>query len=134
MVRSQFVEKAQQGRPCFIVILHFFQSTGGSLSPLRLLYGVLCLGGFQLAVSHTAPTGELLTAPFLKGKEQPSQRLNEYGVGVDCHSGFFQICVLIPNDRELKKGSSPKRVGRKTRLTASKPRIFKGFLAFPPSD
>jgi transposase len=70
---------------------------------LRLLYGVLCLGGFQLAVSHTAPTGELLTAPFLKGKEQPSQRLNEYGVGVDCHSGFFQICVLIPNDRELKK-------------------------------
>jgi hypothetical protein len=31
-------------------------------------------------------------------------------------------------------GSSPKRVGRKTRLTASNPRIFKGFLAFPPSD
>jgi transposase len=24
-------------------------------------------------------------------------------VGVDCHSGFFQICVLIPNGRELTK-------------------------------
>jgi transposase len=44
-----------------------------------------------------------LTSPVLDGKGQPSQVLNQYGVGVDCHSGFFQICLLIPNGRELKK-------------------------------
>ena len=60
-------------------------------------------GEFQLAVSHTAPTGELLTSPVLDGKGQPSQELNQYGVGVDCHSGFFQDCVLIPNGREQLK-------------------------------
>jgi transposase len=60
-------------------------------------------GGFQLAVSHIAPTGELLTSPVLDGKGQPSQVLNQYGVGVDCHSGFFQICVLIADGRELRK-------------------------------
>jgi transposase len=56
-----------------------------------------------LAVSHTAPTGELLTSPVDDGKGQPSQELYQYGVGVDCHSGFFQICVLIPNAREYRK-------------------------------
>lgn len=60
-------------------------------------------GGFQLAVSHTAPTGELLTSPVLAGKGQPSYGLHAYGVGVDCHSGFFQICLLIPNGRELQQ-------------------------------
>jgi transposase len=29
--------------------------------------------------------------------------LNQYGVGVDCHSNFFQICVLIPNHFEIQK-------------------------------
>ena len=63
----------------------------------------MCLGGFQLAVSHTAPTGELLTSPVVDGKGQPSQELNQYGVGVDCHSAFVQICVLIPDRREIQK-------------------------------
>ncbi len=68
-------------------VVDYAQSTGGSLSPLRLLYGVLCLGGFQLAVSHIAPTGELLTAPSFGGKVQHSLRLRayQYGVGVDLH-------------------------------------------------
>jgi transposase len=44
-----------------------------------------------------------LTSPVLDGKGQPSQELNHYGVGVDCHSGFFQICILIPNGREHRK-------------------------------
>jgi len=44
-----------------------------------------------------------LTSPVLGGKEQPSQELNQYGVGVDCHSSFFQICILIPNGREHRR-------------------------------
>jgi transposase len=44
-----------------------------------------------------------LTSPVHDGKGQPSLVLNQYGVGVDCHSGFFQICVLIPNGREHRK-------------------------------
>jgi hypothetical protein len=74
-------------------------------------YSVLCVGGFQLAVSHTAPTGELLTSPVADGdgKGQPSQVLNQYGVGVDCHSNFFQICLLIPNRLEIQKVESASR-------------------------
>jgi transposase len=34
---------------------------------------------------------------------QPSPEFNPYGVGVDCHSSFFQICVLIPNGRGHRK-------------------------------
>ena len=56
-----------------------------------------------MAVSHTAPTGELLTSPVLDGKRQPSQELNQYGVGVDCHSTFFQVCPLIHNRGEVQK-------------------------------
>ena len=44
-----------------------------------------------------------MTSPVLDGKGQPSQELNQYGVGVDCHSSFFQVCVLIPNGREQLK-------------------------------
>jgi hypothetical protein len=44
-----------------------------------------------------------LTSPVGDGKGQPSLVLNQYGVGVDCHSGFFQICALIPNGREYRK-------------------------------
>ena len=34
-------------------------------------------------------------------KEQPSLTLHRYGVGVDCHSRFFQVCVLIPEGTEI---------------------------------
>jgi transposase len=44
-----------------------------------------------------------LTSPVLDGKGQPSQVLNQYGVGVDCHSEFFQICVLIVDGREHRR-------------------------------
>jgi hypothetical protein len=74
-----------------------------AFSPVRLLSQSCALGGFQLAVSHTAPTGELLTSPVVDGKGQPSQELNQYGVGVDCHSTFLQICVLIPDRFEIQK-------------------------------
>ena len=40
-----------------------------------------------------APTGELLSSPVIRGQEQHLLTLNDYGLGVDCHSGFFQICV-----------------------------------------
>ena len=55
-------------------------------------------------MDHGAPgarTGELLSSPQLKGQEQHSLTLNDYGLGVDCHSGFFQICVLVSTEKSL---------------------------------
>ena len=48
-----------------------------------------------------APTGELLSSPVLKGQEQHLLTLNDYGLGVDCHSGFFQICLLVSTGKSL---------------------------------
>jgi transposase len=45
----------------------------------------------------------LLPAPIPDGKGQPSLTLHRYGVGVDCHSRFFQVCVLIPHETEIVK-------------------------------
>jgi transposase len=45
----------------------------------------------------------LLPSPILDGKGQPSLTLHRYGVGVDCHSRFFQLCVLIPDGTEIVK-------------------------------
>lgn len=44
-----------------------------------------------------------MPSPIPDGKEQPSLTLHKYGVGVDCHSRFFQVCVLIPNGTEIIK-------------------------------
>jgi len=52
-------------------------------------------------VAPKAPTGELLPSPKPDGTGQPSLTLHRYGVGVDCHSRFFQVCVLIPNGTEI---------------------------------
>jgi len=54
-------------------------------------------------VAPKAPTGELLPSPIPDEKGQPSLTLHRYGVGVDCHSRFFQVCVLIPDDTEIVK-------------------------------
>jgi transposase len=45
----------------------------------------------------------LLPSPIPDEKGQPSIALHPYGVGVDCHSRFFQICVLIPGGTEIIK-------------------------------
>jgi transposase len=42
-----------------------------------------------------------LPSPIAEGKGQSSLPLHRYGVGVDCHARFFQICILIPNGAEL---------------------------------
>ena len=42
-----------------------------------------------------------MPSPISDGKGQPSLTLHQYGVGVDCHSRFFQVCVLIPNGTEI---------------------------------
>jgi transposase len=44
-----------------------------------------------------------LSSPIPDGNEQPSLTLHRYGVGVDCHSRFFQVCVLIPNGTQIVK-------------------------------
>ena len=54
-------------------------------------------------VAPKAPIGELLPSPILDGKGQSSLTLHRYGVGVDCHSRFFQVCILIPKGTELVK-------------------------------
>jgi transposase len=45
----------------------------------------------------------LLPSPIPEGEGRPSLTLHRYGVGVDCHSRFFQVCVLIPNGTEILK-------------------------------
>src|SRR5262245_46095306 len=52
-------------------------------------------------VAPKAPTGELLPSPIPDEKGQPSLTLHRYGVGVDCHSRFFQVCLLIPEGTEI---------------------------------
>ncbi len=42
-----------------------------------------------------------MSSPHLKGQEQHPHTLNDYGLGVDCHSGFFQICVLVCTGKSL---------------------------------
>jgi transposase len=44
---------------------------------------------------------QLLPSPIPDGKGQSQLTLHSYGVGVDCHSRFFQVCILIPNGREI---------------------------------
>ena len=44
-----------------------------------------------------------MPSPIPDGKGQPSLTLHRYGVGVDCHSRFFQVCVLIPDGTEIVK-------------------------------
>ena len=44
-----------------------------------------------------------MPSPIPDGKGQPSLMLHRYGVGVDCHSRFFQVCVLIPDGTEIVK-------------------------------
>jgi transposase len=45
----------------------------------------------------------LLPSPITQEKGQPSLTLYRYGVGVDCHLRFFQVCVLIPQATEIIK-------------------------------
>jgi transposase len=45
----------------------------------------------------------LLPSPIPDGKGQSSLALHRYGIGVDCHSRFFQVCVLIPEAAGIAK-------------------------------
>lgn len=61
-----------------------------------------CVKGIPVDhVAAGAPTGELLPSPQLEVTGQPKQLLFEYGLGVDCHSQFFQICLYINRGKEL---------------------------------
>ena len=44
-----------------------------------------------------------MPSPIPDEKGQPSLTLHRYGVGVDCHSRFFQVCALIPEGTEIVK-------------------------------
>jgi Transposase len=43
----------------------------------------------------------LLSSPHCEGQEQHQLKLNDYGLGVDCHSRFFQICLLVNTGKSL---------------------------------
>jgi hypothetical protein len=42
-----------------------------------------------------------LSSPHCEGQEQHQLKLNDYGLGVDCHSRFFQICLLVNTGKSL---------------------------------
>src|SRR5437762_9766945 len=46
-------------------------------------------------VASAAPTGELLPSPNAGGNGQHDRKVFPYGVGIDCHSKFFEICVHV---------------------------------------
>src|SRR5437868_1135048 len=52
-------------------------------------------------VASAAPTGELLPSPNHGGHGQHDRKVYPYGVGIDCHSKFFEICVLVPQVADL---------------------------------
>jgi transposase len=52
-------------------------------------------------VASKAPTGELLPSPNDGEHGQHDRKVYPYGVGIDCHSTFFEICILIPQGGEL---------------------------------
>jgi transposase len=46
-------------------------------------------------VASAAPTGEWLPSPNPGGIGQHDRQVFPYGVGIDCHSRFFEICVHV---------------------------------------
>jgi transposase len=52
-------------------------------------------------VASAAPTGELLPSPNGGEKGQHDRKVFPYGVGIDCHSKFFEICVHVPAGNQL---------------------------------
>ncbi|MGZ3387544.1 MAG: IS110 family RNA-guided transposase [Isosphaeraceae bacterium] len=44
-----------------------------------------------------------MPSPVPDGQGQSSLALHRYGVGVDCHSRFFQVCILIPEGTRIVK-------------------------------
>lgn len=52
-------------------------------------------------VASAAPTGELLPSPNDGEYGQHDRKVYPYGVGIDCHSTFFEICVLVPQGADL---------------------------------
>ena len=44
-----------------------------------------------------------MPSPIPDGKGRPRLTLHRYGVGVDCHSRFFQVCILIPQGTEIAR-------------------------------
>ena len=52
-------------------------------------------------VASAAPTGELLPSPNDGGHGQHDRKVYPYGVGIDCHSTFFEICVLVLQGTDL---------------------------------
>ena len=52
-------------------------------------------------VASAAPTGELLPSPNGGGNGQHDRAVFPYGVGIDCHSKFFEICIHVLAGNQL---------------------------------
>ena len=78
-----------------------------------------------------------MPSPIPDGKGQPSVMLHRYGVGVDCHSRFFQICALIPKGTGIVKSERnvpalwPELRAAKTRILRT---LIEHGIDLPPFD
>lgn len=91
----------------------------GAKAALVLLFTRLAVGSNDIVMARkTAPTRELLTRSteiadntkvlneglndhFLTGEDV--QTLHPYGVGIDCHSKFIQVCILEKNGTSIRR-------------------------------
>ena len=71
-----------------------------------------------------------MPSPIPEGTGQPSvTTLHRYGVGVDCHSRFFQVCVLIPTGTQIVR-TERKVPALWPELRAAKARILRTLLEY----
>jgi transposase len=70
-------------------------------------------------VASAAPTGELLPSPNEGGIGQHDRKVYPYGVGIDCHSTFLEICVLVPQGADLETS--------RLKIDATWPQLLTGY-------
>lgn len=63
-------------------------------------------------MSQPVPRLESLQSPILHGAENDNLAIKSYGIGVDCHSRFYAVCLRINRDGEfdLREWDVPARV------------------------
>ena len=50
---------------------------------------------------HTTPIEDLFRPPPRAEELKPESSLYDNGVGIDCHSRFIELCVLVLHKRKL---------------------------------
>lgn len=71
-----------------------FQTAGVSVDALTSLFQSCGVGGFQWTMERRGTDRRLVLFPLTGAQQQHQIKRKEYGLGVGCHSGIFQICSL----------------------------------------